>query len=58
MRWGGQQFVDGSGLAQIGLGNESQLFEPLKDTVNGWFRNWNMLCVKILLDVLSRLVPT
>lgn len=56
MGWGGQQFVDGPGLAQIGLGNERQVFEPLKYAVNGGFRHRNTLGFKILLDALRCLV--
>jgi hypothetical protein len=56
--WCGQQFVNGPGLAQIGLGDECQVFEPLKHTVNGGFRHRNALGFKILLDALGRLMPS
>jgi hypothetical protein len=49
--WSGQQFVDGPGLAQIGLGDERQVFEPLKYAVNGEFRHRNALGFKMLLRV-------
>jgi hypothetical protein len=49
--WCGQQFVNGPGLAQIGLGDECQVFEPLKHTVNGGFRHRNALGFKVLLTV-------
>jgi hypothetical protein len=56
--WCGQQFVNGPGLAQIDLGDERQVFEPLKHTVNGGFRHRNALGFKILLDALGRLMPS
>ena len=58
VKWTGKQFVDGSGLAQIGLGDEHQVFEPLKHAVNSRLRHRNALGFKILLDALRRLVST
>jgi hypothetical protein len=58
VKWTGKQFVDGSGLAQIGLGDERQVFEPLKHAVNSRLWHKNALGFKIQLDALGRLVST